>query len=31
MRLAALAATRQHTDCDPLMLVLAADHAIANE
>ncbi len=29
--LAALAATRQHTDCDPLMLVLAADHAIANE
>ncbi|EMG5701477.1 mannose-1-phosphate guanylyltransferase ManC, partial [Salmonella enterica] len=29
--LAALAAARQHTDCDPLMLVLAADHAIANE
>ncbi|MBZ0344533.1 mannose-1-phosphate guanylyltransferase/mannose-6-phosphate isomerase, partial [Salmonella enterica subsp. enterica serovar Infantis] len=29
--LGALAGTGQHTDWDPLMLVLAADHAIANE
>lgn len=29
--LAALAAKRHSPDCDPLMLVLAADHVIANE